>query len=383
MNGTTLLAALMAPVLCWAIADGATPVYELVVRVDLDDDGDDVLEEIEDQLDDDSGVTVAQVGDSAYFVLTVPDEFDTGDLDALLDNLDARLVGSEKNCNARCPEGEPEDLPTLGSDLLSCIPTQDGFSGLSLADAHVESTGSGIVVAVVDTGIDPTHPSLEDAIAPGGYDFLDFDNDPTDEENAVDNGQYGHGTFIASLVLAVAPDATILPVRVLDADGHGTPSTVAAGIIWAVDRGADVINISVTLGWANVVDNAIDYAEARDVVVVAAAGNDAEATPGYPASHSDVLSVGASDEDGVLASFSNAGADIVAPGIDLVGAYPEDANEAGTAVWSGTSFAAAIAAGTAALVRADDATLSAADVRDQLVITATSDDLVQPADAVE
>ncbi|MEM6979483.1 MAG: S8 family serine peptidase, partial [Planctomycetota bacterium] len=190
-------------------------------------------------------------------------------------------------------------------------------------------TGEGVTVAVIDTGVDLDHADLIDNlfINPGeiagngidddgngyvddvsGYDFASRDANPNDVG--------GHGTHVAGSIAAgnngfgatgVAPDATILPVRVLGNNGSGRSSDVAAGIRYAVDLGADIINLSLGGGYSRAIDAAIDYAEALGVFVVAAAGNEAAAVPGYPdrfsASNENVLSVGAIDQNTRLASF--------------------------------------------------------------------------------
>lgn len=171
---------------------------------------------------------------------------------------------------------------------------------------------AGAVVAVVDSGVNYSHPDLNDNILKDGggqvvgYDFIDGDSDPMDE--------HYHGTHVAGTVAAeangidvigVAPGVKIMPVRVLDENGDGTNLSVAQGILWAADHGADVINLSLG-GSANSteVEDAVSAAVTSGSVVVAAAGNSAnnfDAVPAnivnlpmlYPAALSTVLSVGA------------------------------------------------------------------------------------------
>jgi subtilisin family serine protease len=254
--------------------------------------------------------------------------------------------------------------------------------------AQAISTGAGVVVAVVDTGIDFGHPAVAGHVAPGGFDFIGQDPDPRDERDFRDNDkdgaideQYGHGTFVASLVLAVAPDATILPVRVLDAEGFGTSSTVAAGIVWAVDAGAGVINISADLpDDPEMVKESVRYARDRGVLVVAAAGNSGTTRIAFPARFDEVVGVTAVDATGTKPPFANSGEDVslVAPGVSMLGAMPFDLSPSGTAWWSGTSFAAPVVAGTAALVRSAQPGLTAQGVRQRLGATAMPVDPMNP-----
>jgi len=319
-------------------------------------DDDQEVEEIRSEFE---GIDIQRIGSTSFFVLRVGPGQDIERLLAELDD-DLRVVTSERDYLGRAPEGGPSGSATLGSELIDQIATQASLLPLDLPGAHAFARGAGIVVAVVDTGVDPAHPLLAGRIAPGGYDFIDNDPDPRDERNGLDddgNGipddQYGHGTFIASLVLTVAPDARILPVRVLDDEGIGTASGVSAGIVWAVEQGASIVNVSIDMPVpSDALKDAIDFAHNRGAIVVAAAGNGAQPDLIFPARLGDVVSVAAVDAAGQGAPFTNfgSGVDFVAPGVDLLGAVPVDLNPFGTAHWSGTSFAAPIVAGCFALV---------------------------------
>lgn len=333
------------------------------------------------------GVAMERIGDSPYYLLRIPAGTDLGDV---LDELegDLRVEDVVPNYLGRGPEGGPSDAPTFGDDAYALIPSQPALGPLALDAAHAFSTGAGVVVAVVDTGIDFAHPFFAGRIAPGGFDFVDADMDPSEVRNFVDEDadgrtdeQFGHGTFVASLVLAAAPDAMILPVRVLNDEGIGTVATVAAGILHAVSSGAKVINVSVDIPEsAGAVKDAIERARDAGAMVVAAAGNEGQEMLIFPARYSGVVAVTALRADGVVAPFANRDSRIAlaAPGVDLLGAVPLSLNPQGTAVWSGTSFATPLVAGSAALLFSIAPDLGADEALDLLRASAVPVDPLNP-----
>jgi subtilisin family serine protease len=235
---------------------------------------------------------------------------------------------------------------------------QPAANAAGLAEAHAASAGAGAVVAVLDTGVDLTHPALAGRLLPG-WDFVDDDGDPNEEPGGSDESSYGHGTAVAGVVALVAPQARILPYRVLDTDGHGTVFVVAAAIQDAIVAGANVINLS--LGTAQkteskLLKDTIKAARQRGVLIVAAAGNDADDRKNYPAADKDVMSVAAlGNQEAVepaaqenLADFSDWGGwvDVAAPGQDITSPAPGGR----FARWNGTSLATPFVAGQAALI---------------------------------
>jgi subtilisin family serine protease len=238
---------------------------------------------------------------------------------------------------------------------------QWGLPRIGAPAAWELSSGAGVVVAVVDTGIDATHPDLQGAVL-SGYDFVNGDADPQDDN--------GHGTHMSGIIAAhrdngigiagIAPDAMLLPVKVLDATGSGAYSNVASGITYAVDNGARVLNLSLTGPvQSSVLQDAIDYATAHDAVVVAAAGNEGSGLPDYPAAANGAVAVAAIDESDAHAAFSNYGSwiAVAAPGVDIVTTSPGNSYASS----SGTSPAAAFGSGVFALLFAFDPTLSRSD----------------------
>jgi membrane-anchored mycosin MYCP len=254
------------------------------------------------------------------------------------------------------------------------------------------SEGSGVTVAVIDSGVDAS-PQLSGrvivgptlAAAPAGPAAGDC---------------VGHGTSVAGIIAAapipgvsfagVAPRATILSVKVTNSEADVTASAVEQAIYDAVGDGASVINLSLALPDTPALRDAVTYALDRDVVVVASAGNDTPdsgAGPFYPAAYPGVLSVGAVDSSGTLADFSavKTPVDVTAPGVDITSTFPG----AYLSGQDGTSFATAFVSGIAALVRARYPRLSAAQVVTRIEETAdgaagpgTGNGLVNPVQAV-
>lgn len=253
-------------------------------------------------------------------------------------------------------------------------PNQWALDLTSFEHAWSTTTGGGTIVAVIDTGVRGDHEDLAGAVLPG-LDLVDGGDGRIDPN--------GHGTHVAGIIAARAsngvgvaggaPTVKILPVRVLDANGSGSSSDVTEGIIWAVDHGARVINLS--LGGTTPSEGmrqAIKYANSKRVVVLAAAGNSGmQGSPAiYPAAFPEPIAVGAVNSNLQRAAFSNVGAyvDVAAPGDGILSTY--GTSKTAYAYASGTSMATPYAAAAAALVIAADSSLSATAVRNRLESTA-------------
>lgn len=257
---------------------------------------------------------------------------------------------------------------------------------IGVETAWEQSTGAGVVVAVIDTGIKQSLKDLAGTNFTAGYDFVNNDTDPTDDQG---HGSHVCGTIAQTTnnglgVAGVAYNATIMPVKVLNELGTGTYDDIADGITWATDNGADVINLSLG-GYGNlqILENAIDYAWSNGVVVVCAAGNDNTSNPHYPSAYSNSISVSASTSQNTKASYSNYGdtIDIAAPGGDS-GDFNDDgyndmvlqntfsgANE-GYYFFAGTSMASPHVAGVAALIKSKNQNLTNIEIRSILENTA-------------
>ena len=264
-----------------------------------------------------------------------------------------------------------------------------------------------VVVAVIDTGIAYENfqtfcqaPDLAGAHFVAGWDFVNNDAHPNDDES--------HGTHVAGTiaqttnnalgVAGIAYNVSLMPVKVLNAQGSGTITQIADGVRWAADHGAHVINMSFGTSALPAqliaLQDAVQYAASRGVVLVAAAGNSAGATPMYPAAYPEVISVGATLYNKTLATYSNKGANLCAPGGTNNGednsgdGYPDmilqntfDPNTHATCTFgywffAGTSMASPHVAALAALVKSEQPSLTSAEIRQLLYDTA--DNTVTP-----
>lgn len=256
-------------------------------------------------------------------------------------------------------------------------PNDPGYSAVTwpylqaaLPNAWDLTTGqTSVVVAVLDTGIDYAHTDLPALTA--GYDFVNNDSNPADDQ--------GHGTSVTGAFGAkinngvaaagVCPGCTVMPVKVLNSAGIGADANIASGIVWAADKGARVINLSLGgTGYTAVLQDAVTYAISRGVVIIAAAGNDGLTTKLYPASFDGVIGVAATQSNNTLDTFSTRGQhlELAAPGClqtTLMGG--------GLGEVCGTSIASPIVAGVVGLMLSRNPALNRVQVEGVLTGTAS------------
>jgi hypothetical protein len=289
---------------------------------------------------EDAGATVEQsIGAIDTTVLEVP----SGQVEEAIDSLEdsPAIEYVEREVVLEATETVPND--TLWEE-------QWGPRRVRAQRAWDATRGSSsVVVAVVDTGVAYGHPDLQGLYVPG-YDFVNNDADPRDD--------HGHGTAVAGVIAARTQNhegqagmcwrCSVMPVKVLDGNGSGPTSTIAAGIVWAVNHGARVINLSLGgAGTTQALHDAVVFAASKGVVVVAAAGNSGSSTKFYPAAYADALSVAATTSSDNLYDWSSRGAgwvQVAAPGCNVA-----PVRGGGYGDFCGTSSATPIVSGIAAL----------------------------------
>ncbi|MFB6467161.1 S8 family peptidase [Cytobacillus sp. Hz8] len=225
---------------------------------------------------------------------------------------------------------------------LPIIETESGW--------NVSRGNKSIKIAIVDTGVDLNHPDLKKRLLKG-YNVIKKNHNPADDN--------GHGTHVAGIIASETNNQKgtagvtwynkIMPVKVMNKKGYGTSFDIAKGIVWATDHGANVINLSLgNYQPSAVLQEAVQYAYDKNVVLVSAAGNDHTSQPSYPSAFPEVLSVSAVTDDGNLADFSNFGdyIDVTAPGVSIPSTYFKNRY----ASLSGTSMASPHVAGLAGLI---------------------------------
>ena len=368
------------------------------------------------------GTVLDSMPDDSKYLLSLPSMPSTLPSGVKSMTLDTPLVLPRFRGSALSATGSGGTLPWYAN--------QPAFNLMSAASARAKSTGRGVIIADVNSQVDVSHPALQGHLTTG-HDFIGNSGPKTrtgatleqstasfldqstasfleqstasfldqstasfldqstasfldqstasflDQSTAsfLESGSagHGHGTMVAGILAALAPDALIMPLRAFDDSGAGDAFQVGKAIRYAVRNGAQVINLS--LGFttdAAEVSAAIDFAVANNVVVVAAAGNSNSSDPQYPAAFPSVIGVGSTDLQDVKASFSNYGQSVFvsAPGVNIITAYP-----GGYAVGSGTSFSSAIAAAEVALIRS----LATTGIYNTVTATAVSIDSSNPA----
>ena len=270
---------------------------------------------------------------------------------------DPAVATSEANYFLQTPEAVRQMVIGAVGGTWGDYQDQEITQRIGLEEAHGLSRGAGVTIAVLDTGVDPDHSALAGRLLPYGIDLVDNDPDPWEEANGIDDDGdglidegFGHGTMVAGIIALVAPDAKILPVRVLDDEGRGELFTVCRGILYALMTGADVVNLSFGSP-LSLVTMALQFvrADLEGVLIVAAAGNENRSDPPYyPAYDHRAFMITALDSLDVKADFADYNAKVLvsAPGVGVRSAYPGD----DWGIGSGCSFAAPFVAGEAALI---------------------------------
>jgi thermitase len=274
------------------------------------------------------------------------------------------VIYAEPNYVVSAAETIPDDTFWSNQYGLRAIRAPQGWD--------LAAGSSAVTIAVVDSGVDLAHVDLAGKILPG-YDFINNDAVPQDDF------YLSHGTHVAGIAAAITDNGTgvagvswgarLLPVKVLDSSGNGTSAGVAEGITWAVDHGAQVINLS--LGGpdpSTVLEDAVNYAYGQGVVVVAAAGNFGTNAPFYPASYAHVIAVAATDSSNNRYANSDFGSwvDLAAPGVSVFSTLRN--NTYGNL--TGTSMASPFVAGLAAILRGLPGNTSPDQIEQQLETTA-------------
>jgi len=363
------------------------------------------------------------------FLVTVPDTVAADQLASEVRG-DADVIEFEPNRDVVVPESPrvlSASLTQSTVHILDAVADRRlvNFFGASARNAYVNqpaavlvrsataqqaflTTGLG-VVAIIDTGIDPTHPVLKDSLVPG-YDFVrdvpglpdersDLDQstvhildqstvhilDPytvtplngatlafLDQTTASQLGAaqlpaaFGHGTMVAGIVHLMAPTASIMPLKAFRSDGSTDVFMILRAIYFAVDNGARVINMSFSLpAYSNELMKAVNYATSRGVICVASTGNDGKETLAFPASFQNVIGVSSTNALDQRSAFSNYGAalaDISAPGEEIITTYPGGLY---AAAW-GTSFSTPFVSGASALLNQAKPGLGQADAAEAL-----------------
>jgi len=227
---------------------------------------------------------------------------------------------------------------------------------------NLETGNESVVIAVLDTGIDYTHEELEDNVI-SGYDFVNNDDDAMDDN--------GHGTAVAGIIGAkgnnnkgiagVTWNSKIMPIKVIDTDGYGSYFDIIHGILYAIENGIKIINMSFG-GYADsdILREAVEYALSKDCIIIASVGDDDTDTVIYPAGYDGVIGVASTESDNSISINSNYGdyIDLYAPGIDIFSTKPSN----GYSSESGSSMASAYVAGLAGLVLASSNTLTGSQI---------------------
>ena len=308
------------------------------------------------------------------------------DLEALAVTMraDSRLTFAEPNFTNEFPEANPRRSFVWGGFDAVPYTNQYAIAQLGLVQAQAVNKGAGVIVAILDTGVQVNHPTLSNTWTAARYDFIDNDATPEDIPNGIDEDAdglideaVGHGTHVAGIVHLVAPDAKIMPLRVLDSDGLGDAFTIAKAIDFAIENGAQVINLSLgTASESDLLDDAVKRATQHGVVVISAAGNLSSEEKQFPAAENCSLGVASVGPTDVKSDFSNYGSwvDVAAPGENIYSAL----TTSGYGSWSGTSMSTPFVAGQAALIKGKSPTLNPRQIANLIADTALNTNPMNP-----
>jgi thermitase len=246
--------------------------------------------------------------------------------------------------------------------------------------------GDGVKIAVIDSGIDLSHPAFQGVLVAQTdmWDWVDADSTPQDVSGGGSNHGYGHGTAVAGIILQVAPKAKIMPLRVLDASGEGDTANVIAAIDYAVAHGAKVINLSLGTDYDKSLDNTIKSATKAGVFVIASSGNTGDGNITYPASDALVkgswgemtLGIGSSDLNDKKSNFSTYGDSLEMTAIGEKISSPAPGGLMG--VWNGTSMAAPMVSAGFALALGERAYKDARSVGKAMSFSSDATDALNP-----
>jgi subtilisin family serine protease len=332
-----------------------------------------------------SGV-LASIPSRNFHRLSIPVGLTESEFADLIDD-DPRVVRVELNFIGEDVDPDGTTQSIFVQETSEAFSEQPAMDLIGADAAQTYTTGGGVLVAVIDSGIDLQHPLFAGRLPMGGIDLVDGDATPQDLGDGLDNNadgrideMVGHGTLVAGLVLRVAPQADLLPIRVLDSDGGTTTFRMIDGLYAAIDRGARIVNISMgTIAESPALAEAVQESVSAGALIIAAAGNDAtDQVRRFPAGFASqgLISVASVNNLDIVSPFSNFGESIsiAAPGDPVVGPAPSG----GFGSARGTSFAAPVVAGVAALVLSADPALELGTLRDRLLATSRPIDDTNP-----
>lgn len=296
---------------------------------------------------DDHGTKIEKrTGKKGVFALKTPKgKLDKDFVDELRGDIRIRFAEVDKITELPRMTGKPFHFPFDRGNNVKKYQNQAAKAQIDLVNAS-QSDGRGVVVAVLDTGTTPNHVALKNATL-SGMNFVNLAAPPKDVADSPSSLAMGHGTMVSGVIALMAPNAKILPVRVLNGDGKGSTLDVILGIEYALQQGARVINMSFgSESVSEILDDVLEDAADKGAVLIASAGNEGKERLLSPACHKDVVSVGSIDDKNRKSFFSNYSKKltVMAPGENIQSAYADGAYAAG----SGTSFSAPLVSGLVA-----------------------------------